>query len=242
MCSIEEPPLRPSFLIHPVGQFKPIVTSEGDVAPDQAYDICLVDPPWSYYGSKTKDAAAGKHYDLMSQEDLADLQVKEIMSAKSALFMWATCPRLDFAIDLIRAWGFHYRGVGWVWVKTRKDGTPIHGQGVPPTFTKPTTELLLAASTKPRGRPFQIQTSAMGQVVEVPAPEGAAEYAPRTSEHSEKPKKFHRLIEELAGSGPSKIELFCRGRPEPGWHGWGNECKPAKPMSFRELVHGKKPE
>jgi len=217
--------------------FDPIVSDQGEVVEAQSYDIALADPPWSYYGSETKDAAAGKHYKLMTQDELAALPVRELLGKEAALFMWATCPRLDFAIDLIRAWGFHYRGVAWVWVKTRKDGTPIHGQGVPPTFTKPTTELLLAASTKPRGRPFQIQTSKMGQVEFVPI-EGPVELAARTDVHSEKPKRFHRLIEELAGPEPSKVELFCRGWPEPAWHGWGNECRPAKPVSFREFVRG----
>lgn len=219
------------------GMFAPVVDEAGLEVSAGAYDILLADCPWWYYGSGTKDAAAGKHYELMSQDDLSALPVRDLLTKSAAVFMWATCPRLDFAIDLIRSWGLHYRGVAWVWVKTRKDGTPIHGQGVPPTFTKPTTELLLAASTRPRGRPFQIQTSKMEQVVEVPI-EGPVELAARTDVHSEKPKKFHRLIEELAGPLPSKIELFCRGWPEPTWHGWGKECQPAKPMSFRELIRG----
>lgn len=213
------------------------LTAQGEVAKSQVYDVCLCDPPWWYYGSETKDAAAGKHYKLMTQDELSALPVRELLAKKAALFMWATCPRLDFAFDLIKEWGLYYRGVAWVWVKTRKDGTVIHGQGVPPTFTKPTTELLLAATTMPRGRPWPIQTSSMGQVEEIPV-EGEPIYEPRTDVHSEKPKRFHRLIEELAGPEPGKIELFCRGWPELTWHGWGNECQPAKPMSFRELVRG----
>lgn len=203
---------------------KPILDSNGQQVPTQKYDIISADPPWHYYGDSQKNAAAGKHYQLTSQEELAKLPVKNLCNKKAALFMWATCPRLDYAIDLIRAWGFHYRGVAWIWVKTRKDGGIINGQGVPPTFTKPTTELvleasadehelLLGATTKPRGRAWPIQTSKMAQVI----------LEPRQG-HSVKPKRFHRLIEELAGPQTSKLELFCRGRPEPGWHGWGNEC------------------
>jgi len=209
----------------------PVWDREGAQVEVGEYDICLADPPWNYYGSKTKDAAAGKHYDLMEDTDLADLPVRGLLSKSAAVFMWATCPRLDFAIDLIRSWGLHYRGVAWVWVKTRKDGAVIHGQGVPPTFTKPTTELLLAATTKPRGRAWPIQTSAMGQVAHEPGmpSDGSPVYEPRTGRHSEKPKRFHRLIEELAGPDPRKIELFCRGMPEPTWHGWGNECGPQPP-------------
>ena len=201
--------------------FDDIVDDEGYLVEEPpVFDIVLADPPWSYYGDPDKNAAAGKHYNLMSQEELKQLPVRDLMGKKAALFLWATCPRLDYAIELISAWGLHYRGVAWVWVKTRKDGGWIHGQGVPPTFTKPTTELLLAASTVKRGRPFPIQSSKLPQVVE----EGTIEPAPRTGKHSEKPARFHELIEELAGEGPQKLELFCRGLPRKGWYGWGREC------------------
>jgi len=62
----------------------------------------------------------------------------------------------------------------------------------------------------------------MAQFIEEPPAEPVL--APRTGKHSEKPKRFHRLIEELAGPEPSRMEMFCRGLPETGWHGWGNEC------------------
>jgi len=175
------------------------------------YDIVYADPPWSYYGSATKNAAAGKHYPLMELSELAALRVgQDLLSNPGALFLWATGPRLDFAFDLIRAWGLHYRGVAHVWVKTRKDGTPIHGQGIPPTYSKPTTELLLLATTKPRGRPFPLLDSALPQVV----------FAPR-GKHSEKPAVFRDLIARGYGDR-SRIELFARSHA-PGWDAWGNE-------------------
>jgi len=209
-----------------------ITDTEASVDPEK-YDILYTDCPWHYYGSKTKDAAAGKHYDLMKNADLADIPVKELLNKKAAVFMWATGPRLDYAIDLIRSWGLHYRGIAWVWVKTRKDGKAIHGQGVPPTFTKPTTEIVLAATTMPRGRAWPIQTSAMAQVIEEPPAEPI--YEPRTGRHSEKPKRFHRLIEELAGPDLKKLDMFCRGIPEKSWHGWGDECGPLPPAKGSAL-------
>lgn len=178
--------------------------------PDARYDIAYVDPPWHYYGSPVKDAAAGKHYPLMSLEDLSAIDVSRILSKRAAVFMWATCPRLPFAIKLIEAWKLHYRGVAYVWVKVNKQGNIIAGQGVPPTFTKPTTELLLVATTIPNGRPFPILDLAQSQVVL--QPRGA---------HSEKPEIFRRLIERLCGERP-RIELFARTRA-PNWDAWGAE-------------------
>lgn len=179
--------------------------------PDKRYDVVYCDPPWFYYGSQTKMAAAGKHYQLMPYDDILALPVREIMSDKAALFLWATGPRLDWAIDAIRAWKLHYRGIAYVWVKTRKDGTPVGAQGVPPTFTKPTTELVLAATTVVRGRPFPILDFKQPQTV----------FAPR-GEHSRKPEEVRQRIEALCGKRP-RIELFARGAVK-DWDTWGLEA------------------
>jgi len=124
--------------------------------------------------------------------------------------MWATCPRLNFALKLIEAWGLTYRGVAYVWVKTNRQGKIISGQGVPPTFTKPTTELVLAATTRATGRPFPIRDLAQSQVVLHPR-----------GVHSEKPAIFREYIEKLCGDR-ARIELFARSRTK-GWDSWGAE-------------------
>jgi N6-adenosine-specific RNA methylase IME4 len=178
--------------------------------PTRTYDIVYADPPWFYYGSQIKDAAAAKHYPLMDQAELAKLPVRSIMNKRAVLFLWSTGPRLHFAVSLIEAWGLHYRGVAYVWVKTNSKGEPIRGQGVPPTFTKPTTEFLLAATTMPTGRPFPILDLGQGQVVLEPR-----------GEHSRKPAIFRRRIEELCGRR-SRIELFARDSAN-DWDAWGAE-------------------
>ena len=147
----------------------------------------------------------------MSQQQLRRLPVRSIMAPKSVLFLWATGPRLHLAIDAIASWGLHFRGVTYVWVKTNREGRIIAGQGIPPTFTKPTTEFILAATTIKTGRPFPIQSFNQAQVV----------LAPRRS-HSEKPEIFHALIEELCGDIP-RIELFAR-KEYAGWDLWGDEA------------------
>jgi N6-adenosine-specific RNA methylase IME4 len=178
--------------------------------PNSRYDIVYLDPPWYYYGSPIKDAAAGKHYPLMTVEQLASIEVRRILNKNAAVFMWATCPRLDFALKLIEAWGLTYRGVAYVWVKINRRGEIISGQGVPPTFTKPTTELVLAATTKSTGRPFPILDLAQPQVV-----------LHSRGSHSEKPAIFRQRIEQLCGDRP-RIELFARSSAA-GWDSWGAE-------------------
>ena len=178
--------------------------------PTGKFAVIYADPPWSYYGDPAKDQACGKHYDCMTDDELARLPVRDLCRDDSVVLVWATCPRLDAAIRLISAWGFHYRGIPFVWVKTSKSGKVISGQGVRPTITKPTCELLLAGSTRKRGRPLPILDESMGQVV----------LAPRGM-HSEKPHVVRERIVGLFGDVP-RIELFARHRCD-GWHAWGNE-------------------
>ncbi len=174
------------------------------------YDIIYADPAWPYTGAKDKDAAAGKHYDLMSWEDLSSMPVRDIGSKDSLLLMWATSPLMHLQIPVMQRWGYHYRGVGFVWVKTRRDGGIISGQGVPPTFTKPTTEYLLVGTSCKTGRPFSIFDKSMGQVV-----------LHERLAHSEKPQVFRDKILKVCGNR-SRIELFARKRVD-GWHSSGIE-------------------
>ncbi len=197
------------------------------------YQIIYADPCWSYYGDPNKDQAAGKHYDLMTLEQLSALPVQKIAAKMCVMFMWATCPKLHDAVDLLRAWGFYFRGVAYVWVKTTKNGKIISGQGVRPSFVKPTTEIVLmgsssldvgleqsdadesefvlVGSTNRVGRTLPLLTEAQGQVV----------LAPR-GRHSEKPREVRHRIEELFGKY-DRLEMFAREHPR-GWDVWGNEA------------------
>lgn len=177
----------------------------------KSFDLIYIDPPWHHYGSTTKDAAAGKHYPLMTQKELKALPIKSILNKKGMVFMWATGPRLHYAIELINAWKLHYRGVAFVWVKTRKDGAIINGQGVPPTFTKPTTEFLLLSTTTKTGRPIPLKKFNTPQVI----------LAPRSA-HSAKPELFREKIIETLKEPYSKLEIFGRNKI-PGWDVLGNE-------------------
>jgi N6-adenosine-specific RNA methylase IME4 len=177
------------------------------------FDIVYADPAWTYYGSQTKNGAAGKHYKTsMTPEQINALPVKSLFRdpKHGAAFVWATCPLLPLAIDAGRAWGLHYRGVAFNWVKTRKDGGVIGAQGVPPTATKPTSELCLLFTTCKKGRPFKLMSSKVPQVVL--APRGA---------HSEKPALVRDRIVEVYGDRP-RIELFSRHQVD-GWERIGDQ-------------------
>lgn len=178
------------------------------------YDIVYADPPWLYYGDTNKDQAAGKHYACMTVDKISALPIRSIMSHRACAFIWATSSKLEDAIRVINAWNLHYRGVFQVWVKTNKAGKAISGQGVRPSYTKPTVEYLLVASTHAQGRTFPILTEAMENVVMAPRPGNI---------HSKKPAVFRDNITKLLGDR-SRIELFARESIE-GWDAWGNEVQ-----------------
>jgi len=184
----------------------------GMVVVGNNFDVILADPPWSYYGSGTKNAAAAKHYDLMSDDDLLNLSVVPDLLAPSGIFFcWVTSPRLDFAVDLVRHWELTPRGIAFVWVKTRKtDNVPIGAQGIRPSITKPTSEFVMAASRVKKGRPMPLASEAVPQVLL--APRGA---------HSAKPEDIQDRIEQMYPNA-TKLEMFAR-RVRPGWQAWGNE-------------------
>jgi len=175
------------------------------------YEVVLADPPWSYTGAQDKWGAAAKFYPTMTDAELLEFPMRDWLLPRSVLFLWATSPRLDFAVECIKAWGLAYRGVAFVWVKTKRDGSPIGAQGVRPSIVKPLTEYVLAASPVAKGRPIRVFDESVCQTV----------FAPK-SEHSAKPPEVQKRIEALYPSA-SRIELFARTRRN-GWAAWGNEA------------------
>lgn len=180
--------------------------------PTTTFDIIYADPPWGYHGSQTKWGAAAKFYQTATDDDLLAFPMRALMEKRAVLFLWATSPRLDFAMQCITQWGLHYRGVAFVWVKTRQDGTPIGAQGVRPSIVKPTVEYVLAASTVEKGRPLKLADESIPNTV----------FAPR-GKHSQKPDEVRQRIERLYPDA-TRLELFARERHE-GWTSWGNEAE-----------------
>lgn len=174
------------------------------------FDVIYADPPWSYSGQQDKWGAAAKFYDTMTDEDIYNLPVNDLLAERGVVFLWATGPKLHLAMEAIKRWGLHYRGVAFVWVKTRKDGVPLRAMGVRPSIVKPITEFVLAASKVKEGRPMPLSSEKVVQTV----------FAPRR-EHSRKPDEVRDRIEELY-PGARKLEMFARTTTE-GWEVHGNE-------------------
>lgn len=170
------------------------------------YSIIYADPPWRYTAKKVQGAAE-KHYPTMSIDELCALPVAEIAAPDSALFMWATFPQLPEALRLIKAWGFNYKSVAFVWLKkNRKADSWFYGLGF---WTRGNAEICLLAT---RGHPKR-QAADVHQFIFSPI-----------EAHSKKPDETRDKILSLMGDLP-RVELFARQTP-PGWDVWGNEVEP----------------
>ena len=85
------------------------------------YSIIYADPPWRYERNGVQGAAE-KHYPTMGIDELCRLPVSELSEKDSILFLWATFPQLREALQVIKAWGFEYKSVAFVWLKLNKSG------------------------------------------------------------------------------------------------------------------------
>jgi N6-adenosine-specific RNA methylase IME4 len=93
------------------------------------YKVIYADPPWTFatYSDKGKGRSAEAHYDCMSVKEIAALPVSTWAADDAVLLLWATDPLLDKALEIIRAWGFAYKTVGFYWAKlNRSSGYPSH--------------------------------------------------------------------------------------------------------------------
>lgn len=142
----------------------------------------------------------------MTNEEICAMPIgNKIAKKDSILFMWATMPKLQEALDVIKAWGFKYKTCAFCWVKQNpKSGGIYAGLG---RWVQGNAELCLLAT---KGHPHRISKS-VKQIV----------MAPR-GRHSAKPSEVRDRIVQLMGEDTDRIELFARDYAD-GWDCWGNE-------------------
>jgi N6-adenosine-specific RNA methylase IME4/ParB-like chromosome segregation protein Spo0J len=167
--------------------------------PEGPFELILADPPWTF-GSPDSEFAPEQHYPTMSMQQLRELELPA--TDDCVLFLWAVNALLPDALGLLTTWGFTYKSNA-AWIK--------NGIG-PGVWLRQQHELLLIA-TKGNVSPADPQERCSSVIKE-----------PRTR-HSEKPEASYQLIEQMYPQH-SKLELFARGTPRPGWTIWGNQADP----------------
>lgn len=187
--------------------FDPPQPKQANVDAPEEYDVIYCDPPWDYDGrtfldgKSNKTGSADSHYPTMKLSELKSLNVKGICKDKTILYMWTTGPQLDVSVDLMRAWGFKYKTIAFVWHKERTN---------PGYYTMSQCELCIVGT---RGG--------------IPMPRGSRNerqfhMEPRR-EHSSKPEEIRRRIEAMHPEG-DRLEMFAR-MPAEGWWAWGLDAE-----------------
>jgi N6-adenosine-specific RNA methylase IME4 len=93
------------------------------------YRVIYADPPWTFatYSRKGKGRSAEAHYDCMSIADIKGLPVGDWAADDCVLLLWTTDPLLHTAFEVIHAWGFVYKTVGFYWAKLNKSSvSPVY--------------------------------------------------------------------------------------------------------------------
>lgn len=178
------------------------------------YGVIYADPPWIFktHSDKGKGRSAEAHYDCMSLTDikLMAASIAEVCVDDCVLLMWVTDPFLKKGFEVIDAWGFAYKTVGFYWAKCRVGAWAQNSEFTWPIgtgyWTRANPEQCLLAT---RGHPKRLNADVRKLIV-----------SPRR-EHSRKPDETYARIERLCG-GPY-LELFARQR-RPGWDAWGDQA------------------
>lgn len=183
------------------------------------YSIIYADPPWRYEMKKGQGVAEN-HYSTMGIEEICSLPVQEICEKDCVLFLWVTFPQLPEAFKVIKAWGFCYKTVAFVWIKQNKSGNGyFFGLGY---WTRSNAEICLLAV---KGKPKRVSKKVFQLIVSP------------LQEHSRKPAEARERIVKLMGDLP-RIELFAR-QQSPGWDVWGNEVESSLELEKLQENRGK---
>ena len=173
------------------------------------YQVIYADPPWHFRvrSAKGEGRSAKRHYSVMSLEAIATLPVPQIADKDSVCLMWVIDPLIEQGYQVMRAWGFIPKTVGFYWVKqNRKSEGFFTGLGY---YTRANPEQCILGI---RGKGLPRKDKSVPRLI----------VAPR-GRHSEKPIETYSQIERLFGE-VSRVELFARCH-RAGWDVFGNEVE-----------------
>lgn len=181
-------------------------------ATGQKFRVVCADPAWEFvaWSKQGHDKNPDKYYATAAAKEFGTLPVADVCADDCVLFLWIVDWALPDALELIRSWGFEYKGLAFTWIKYWPGGPGGRGTGY---WTASGTERVLLAT---RGAPARQSTSVCELI-----------FAERDRRHSRKPEDVQDCIEQLCG-GPY-LELFAR-RIRDGWTCLGNEVETVLPL------------
>lgn len=196
------------------------------------FGVIVADPPW-IYRDKCIAGERGIEFVHGCMDDASILELRgpvdRVAARDCVLLLWAVWPRLPFALDVIEAWGFEYKTIGFNWVKTNARHTeddPHAAWGMGHWSRAGSEPCLLAVRGEPKRRSASVHSTvwADDDALERLIARGGWDHvveAQRGYDKSAKPPEVRKRIRQLT-SGP-RLELFARDAA-PGFWAWGNEA------------------
>ena len=176
------------------------------------FGAIYADPPWEFetWSERGQDRSASQHYRTQTLDEIKAMPVAALAATDCILHLWCLSSMLPAALDVVAAWGFTFKKVGFIWNKLNPSGEGRHmGNG---KWTRDEAEFCLLAT---KGAPTRLDAS-VRQTFDAPI-----------TAHSEKPEEFRRRIERLT-AGPY-LELYGRRAIE-GWTVWGDQVRWEAPL------------
>lgn len=173
------------------------------------YSIVYADPPWKTKTFKQKKdgwLSRNLEYSTMSFEEICSLSVSKITHDDAVLFLWSIESEIPRISELMKVWGFTFKGVAFAWHKKAKNTL-----GQNSTFGSYTRRSLEFCFLGVKGK-YLVKSRAVEQFISEPK-----------RRHSQKPDEIRERITKLVGNLP-RIELFARQKID-GWDAWGNEVE-----------------
>jgi N6-adenosine-specific RNA methylase IME4 len=184
------------------------------------FPVITADPPWSFkvWSEKGMNRSPDAHYSVLKLDDIKRMPVQDFAEDNCCLFLWVINSMLPQGLEVINAWGFKFKTIPFVYVKTNKDSSIFSGLGY---WTRQNVELCLLGT---KGKPKR-KSKSVSQVI-----------LTHRLKHSQKPNEIYDRIERLV-DGPY-LELFARKKRGGQWSCWGDEVESDIELSLsRCTVH-----
>lgn len=182
------------------------------------YTLICADPPWPYssragsgqkrtWKKPAKQINITSRYPVLSIKDIASLDIPSITKNDAILAMWTTDAFLEYALLIMKTWGFTYKTIAFWWHKLTVNGKTRTNMG---QYTLKCGELCLLGT---KGQPKHlIKSYSQRQLIEA-----------ENFGHSQKPAEALDRLRLMVPDGLA-LEMFSRNSRK-YWDVFGNQIK-----------------
>lgn len=191
------------------------------------YGVICADPGWKFKTYSEAGLSKAPKYTTMEIQDISAMPVRDLARSDTVCALWVTDPFLAQGFQVLSDWGFEYKTVAFVWIKTYdlfgsqrsrlqliEDALAAESYDqlldamcpiIQGHWTRPNPEICLLGTC---GAPKRLSGDVRKTI-----------FAPQR-EHSRKPDEAIERLERLV-AGPY-CELNSRHN-RPGWDSWGDQ-------------------